>query len=64
MYKVLIVEDMDLTREDLISLIDWERYGFELLPDARNGKIGLEYAKTVSPGYCYHRYQNAGHDRP
>ena len=31
MYKVLIVEDMDLTREDLISLIDWERYGFELL---------------------------------
>lgn len=49
MYKVLIVEDMDLTREDLISLIDWERYGFELLPDARNGKIGLEYAKRYRP---------------
>lgn len=49
MYKVLIVEDMDLTREDLISLIDWERYGFELLSDARNGKIGLEYAKRYRP---------------
>lgn len=49
MYKVLIVEDMDLTREDLISLINWERYGFELLPDARNGKIGLEYAKRYRP---------------
>lgn len=49
MYKVLIVEDMDLTREDLISLIDWERYGFTLLPDARNGKNGLDYARRYRP---------------
>lgn len=49
MYRVLIVEDMDLTRDDIIHLIDWEKYGFELLPDARNGKIGLEYAKRYAP---------------
>lgn len=49
MYKVLVVEDMDLTRDDIIHLIDWEKHGFELLPDARNGKIGLEYAKRYLP---------------
>ena len=49
MYKVLIVEDMDLTREDLIQLIDWEANGFLLLPDARNGKIGLDYALRYRP---------------
>lgn len=49
MYKVLVVEDMDLTRQDIIQLIEWEKYGFELLPDARNGKIGLEYARRYEP---------------
>lgn len=49
MYKVLVVEDMDLTRDDILHLIDWEKHGFELLPDARNGKIGLEYAKRYQP---------------
>lgn len=38
MVKVLIVEDMDITREDIIGLIQWEQHGFELLPSARNGK--------------------------
>lgn len=49
MYKVLIVEDMDLTREDIIGLIDWQKYGFSLVPDARNGKIGLEHAVRYQP---------------
>lgn len=49
MYKVLIVEDMDLTREDMIHLIEWEKHGFTLVPDARNGKIGLEYAMRYKP---------------
>lgn len=49
MYKVLVVEDMDLTRQDIVQLIEWEKYGFELLPDARNGKIGLEYARRYEP---------------
>ena len=40
---------MDLTREDIMNLINWKRYGFELLPGARNGKIGLEYAKRYQP---------------
>ena len=38
MYKVLIVEDMDLTREDLISLINWERYGLNCFPTQGMGK--------------------------
>lgn len=49
MYKVLVVEDMDITREDIMALIDWKQYDFELLPGARNGKIGLEYARKFHP---------------
>lgn len=49
MIKVLVVEDMDITREDILGLIDWEQHGFELLPSARNGKIGLEYAQRYRP---------------
>lgn len=49
MIKVLVVEDMDITREDILGLIDWEQHGFELLPSARNGKIGLEYALRYRP---------------
>lgn len=49
MYKVLIVEDMDLTREDIMGLVDWQKYGFSLVPDARNGKIGLEHAMRYQP---------------
>lgn len=49
MIKVLVVEDMDITREDILGLIEWEQHGFELLPSARNGKIGLEYALRYRP---------------
>lgn len=49
MIKILVAEDMDITREDILGLIEWEQYGFELLPPARNGKIGLEYALQYRP---------------
>ena len=49
MIKVLVVEDMDITREDILGLIDWEQHGFELLPSARNGRIGLEHALRYRP---------------
>lgn len=49
MIKVLVVEDMDITREDILGLIDWQQHGFELLPSARNGRIGLEYALRYQP---------------
>lgn len=49
MIKVLVVEDMDITREDILGLIDWEQHGYELLPSARNGKIGLEHALRYRP---------------
>ena len=36
-------------RDSIIGLIQWEQHGFELLPSARNGKIGLEYALRYQP---------------
>lgn len=47
MCKVILVEDMDLIRRDIREMIDWNRYGFELVGEARNGEQGLElYQKT------------------
>lgn len=38
MTRTLIVEDELLARTGLRMLIDWESYGFELLPDAVDGE--------------------------
>ena len=49
MYTILVVEDMDLTREDLMHLVSWENYGFRLLGGMKNGQTGLEYARRYHP---------------
>ena len=48
-YTILVVEDMDLTREDLMHLVSWENYGFRLLGGMKNGQTGLEYARRYHP---------------
>lgn len=41
MYKLLIVEDDKLYRQELCTQIHWESYGFSLSGDAKNGKDAL-----------------------
>lgn len=42
MYKILLVEDEQIVRVALKSLIDWNANGFEMPLEARNGEEGLE----------------------
>ena len=42
MYKILLVEDIDLIRKDIAEMIDWGSYGYILTGEARNGEQGLE----------------------
>ena len=43
--KVLVVEDDKLARKGLISIMDWGKYGFEVVGDVQNGRKALEFLK-------------------
>lgn len=49
MYKVMIVDDEPLFRDYLRSKMDWSRYGFEVICEARNGQEALEEAARHEP---------------
>lgn len=45
MIKVLIVDDDKLARQGLIALMDWEKYGMQVVGNVQNGKIALDFVK-------------------
>lgn len=49
MIKVLIVDDDNLVRKGLISILPWEEYSMEVIGEAKNGEKALEFlaANTV-----------------
>ncbi len=49
MIKVMIVEDVDIIREDVIRLINWQEHGFIVIAEARNGEMGLEMFRKHKP---------------
>ncbi|OGO83528.1 MAG: hypothetical protein A2Y21_09855 [Clostridiales bacterium GWC2_40_7] len=49
MTRILIADDEYFVREGLISGIQWERYGFEVVGQAENGKQALEKIKELKP---------------
>ena len=49
MYEVLLVEDVDIVREDIISLIDWKNCGCHIVAQAKNGMRGLELYRELNP---------------
>ena len=38
MIKVLIVDDDKLARKGIIALLNWEKYGMQVVGDVQNGK--------------------------
>lgn len=48
MLKVFIVDDEVYIRQGLAKLIDWEKYGFKVVGDARNGVEALKYLENNS----------------
>ena len=49
MYKLLLVDDEEEVRQNMISRIKWEDYGFELTGEAQNGLEALELVERVIP---------------
>ena len=49
MYKILIVDDEPLLRRSLLSTIDYNEIGFEIIGTAENGLKGIEIFKKYKP---------------
>ena len=49
MYKVLIVDDEPIVREGLEWIIEWEKYNYQIVDTAENGKEGLEKIRLLQP---------------
>ncbi len=49
MYKVLIVDDDNLTRMNLKMMIDWTHYGYDICGEAVNGQNGIELIESLHP---------------
>ncbi len=45
MYKVLIVDDDKVIRQDLKTILDWQKYGFKVMAEAGTGHEALEQMK-------------------
>lgn len=43
MYNILIVDDDNLIREDLKTMTDWQKYGFQIIGDVSNGAQALNF---------------------
>lgn len=49
MYKLMLVDDEDIVRHQVINKIDWEQYGFEIVCEAENGNEALELFEAHKP---------------
>src|SRR5690554_5252514 len=49
MYSILIVDDDTVFRTRMKSIIDWEKAGYTIITEARNGKEAIEKIETFEP---------------
>jgi two-component system response regulator YesN len=49
MLKVLIIDDEPIIRNGLKTIIDWNKYGFEIVGDAADGIEGLNKCQELKP---------------
>lgn len=49
MYKILIVDDEDLVRKAIISKLNWQQIGFDVVEQAEDGEKALEIALSLKP---------------
>lgn len=49
MYKLMMVDDEDNVRKQVINNIDWAAHGFEIVCEAENGNEGYELFKVYQP---------------
>lgn len=49
MMKVLLVEDLDIVRNDLKAMINWEEEGYQIVGEARDGQTGIRLFESTHP---------------
>ncbi|WP_261305266.1 response regulator transcription factor [Paenibacillus andongensis] len=49
MFEVLLVDDEALARNDVKSMLDWEKHGFTIYGEAQNGAIALSMMEQHTP---------------
>lgn len=49
MLKVMIVEDVDIIRDDIKRLLEWQEHGYQVVTEARNGEAGLAMFREHMP---------------
>jgi len=49
MISVMIADDETLARVGLKTLVPWEKYGFNLVAEAENGKVAMDLALQLKP---------------
>lgn len=49
MYRLVIIEDELVARRNIIKKIEWEKYGFEIVGEAENGREGIDVIEAVNP---------------
>ena len=49
MYKLMLVDDEDIVRHQVIKKIDWASYGFEIVCEAENGNEAFELFEIHRP---------------
>jgi DNA-binding NarL/FixJ family response regulator/AraC-like DNA-binding protein len=49
MLKVMVVDDEEIVRSEIRHMIDWERHGYKLVAEARNGAEGLRLCEERNP---------------
>lgn len=49
MYKLLIVDDEEEVREGLIQKITWNKFNFEIVGEAKNGREALDIFEDIVP---------------
>ncbi|WP_440112765.1 response regulator [Paenibacillus sp. QZ-Y1] len=49
MYKVLLVDDEPSIREGLTTIIDWEKYGFQVIGTAASGREAITCFEELEP---------------
>jgi two-component system response regulator YesN len=49
MYKLIIVDDEEEVRKGVLKKIEWDKYGFEIVGEAENGREALDIAERTFP---------------
>lgn len=49
MYKLILVDDEQEVREGILKKVEWEKYGFDIVGQAENGREALEIAERTDP---------------